>query len=89
MKIGLKSTFNQSLTKFETQSTTLGALLKELSNNYQLSKVQFFDCERCELYPDCDVKVNGQSYSSLANGLDTRLKDGDEVEIILVTIAGG
>ena len=80
MKITLKSSFNLNDTELETQSTTLGALLDELQNN---KKFEIFDSERKEVYPDCDVLVNGESYQVLADSLDTKLKDGDKVEIIM------
>ena len=87
MKITLKSTFNLNETAIETQSATLGALLDELSRNNMLT--EFFDCVIGEVYPDCDVHLNGQGYGALADGLDTRLKEGDKVEIIIFTLAGG
>ncbi len=89
MKITLKSTFDLSEIEIETQSVTLGALLDELSINNLLGDVQFFDPRGGELYPDCDVHVNGQPYSALADGLDTKLNKGDKVEIIIFTLAGG
>lgn len=89
MKIILKSTFTLNEIAIETQSTTLGALLDELSRNNITSNVQFFDATNGEVYPDCDVAVNGQSYRTLASGLDTRLKDGDRVEIVMFTLVGG
>ena len=89
MKVTVKSSFNQNETEIETQSTTLGALLAELSGNGTLTNIQFFDRGGDEVYPDCDVEINGQSYMLLADGLDTRLKNDDKVEIILFTLAGG
>ncbi len=89
MKITVKSSFNLNETDLETQSTTLGALLDELSNNYKLTKAEFFDSESGELYPDYEVLVNGQSFQVLTDGLDTKLKDGDKVEIYLIMLPGG
>ncbi len=89
MKITLKSTFNLNEVDIETQSTTLRALLDELSRNTMLTNVQFFDRGSGEVYPDCDVHVNGQPYGALADGLDAKLKDGDKVEIIIFTLTGG
>jgi len=92
VKITLKSSFNLNEIQLETESTTLGALLDELQNNNKLlMKVEFFDSEHREVYPDCDVLVNGQSYQVLADGLDTKLRDGDKVEIItfMFMLAGG
>ncbi len=84
MKITLKSSFNLNETDWETQRATLGTLLDELSNITKLTKIEFFDSESGEVYPDCEVLVNGQSYQLLADGLDTKLKDGDKIEIIIL-----
>lgn len=89
MKVSLKSSFNLNETDLETESATLGALLDELSKNHKLTQIEFFDTENWEVYPDCEVLVNGQSYQVLADGLDTKLKDDDKVEITLFTLAGG
>ena len=90
MKVTVK--FYPNKTDLETQSTTLGALLAELQNtNKLLMKVDFYDSEHREVYPDCNVLVNGQPYQNLPDGLDTKLTDGDEVEIItyMFMLAGG
>ena len=89
MKLALKSSFNLSETDLETQCATLGDLLEDLSSNHRLTKIEFFDGESREIYPDCEAFVNGQSYQLLADGLDTELKDGDKIEIVIFTLAGG
>ncbi len=89
MKITLKSPFNLNEVDIGTQSATLGGLLDELSTNSVLTNVDFFDRVNSEVYPDYDVHVNGQPYTTLADGLGARLKDGDKVEIILIMLAGG
>lgn len=89
MKIIFKSTFNQEETELETESTTLGALLDELSSKYRTTQVEFFDSETREVYPDWQVFLNGQPYGALADGLDTKLKDNDKVELFVFTMAGG
>ena len=89
MKITVKSSFNQNETEIEIQCTTLGALLAELSTNDNPIDVMFFDHTIGEVYPDCDVHLNRQPFRSLADGLDTKLENGDSVEIIQVVFAGG
>ena len=90
MKIALKCNFfNRSEIELETQSATLAALLDELSKNQELTTIEFFDSESGELYPDCELLLNGQSYQLLNQGLDTKLKDDDEIELIMFTLAGG
>jgi len=90
LKISVKFSFNLHKVELETQSTTLGSLLDELSKSYNVKEVEFFDSDRREVHFDCDVLLNGQSYQVLPEGLDTRLGDGDEVEIIkLIVLQGG
>ncbi len=89
MRIGVKSNFELNQTDFETQSATLGDLLDELSEKSEPLKTEFFDCERREIYPDCEVVVNGQEFGALADGLNTKLEDDDTVEIYLIIMAGG
>jgi len=90
VKIIVKFSFNPKEIELETQSTTLGALLDELSNNYKVKEVEFFDSDRREVCFDCDMLLNGHSYQVLIDGLDTKLRDGDRVEIIkLVVLQGG
>jgi molybdopterin converting factor small subunit len=86
MKITIKSIFDPKETELDTQSATLGALLDELSNNQMATTAQFYDSKLGEIYSDCQVVVNGQS---LTDGLNTRLKDGDRVEIYIVMRSGG
>ena len=90
MKISVKFSFNPRETELETQSVTLGALLGELSNNYNVREVEFFNSDRREVHFNCDVLLNGQSYQVLTDGLDTKLREGDKVEIVkLVVLQGG
>jgi molybdopterin converting factor small subunit len=89
VKITVESTFNLNKTELEAQSTTLGALPDELENTNKLMKAEYFNSVLREVYPDCEVLVNGQSYRVLTDGLDTELKDGDKVEIYLIMLAGG
>jgi molybdopterin converting factor small subunit len=79
MKIQLKTSFDSNEGELETQSTTLGELLLELSKKYPQAK--FFNKERWEVCFDFFVELNGQMHESLPKELDTRLKDGDAVEI--------
>lgn len=89
MKIRLKGPFNQTWIDVETLSTTLGALLNELSADVKVTTIEFFDRRKSEVYPDCDIHLNGQPYSVLADGLDSKLNDGDKVEIIMIILSGG
>jgi sulfur carrier protein ThiS len=86
MKITLKSIFEPNEIELDTQSTTLGALLDELSHNHKITTAQFFDSELKEIYPDCEVAVNGRA---LTDGIDTELKDGDRIEVYIIIAGGG
>jgi molybdopterin converting factor small subunit len=92
MKIALETSFNLNhAVDFEAKSTTLGALLEELSANYrpeEAESFEFFDSKRKEVYPEWAVLFNGQPFEDLTNGLNTELKDRDKVGIYLV-MAGG
>ncbi|MFC2013960.1 MoaD/ThiS family protein [Chloroflexota bacterium] len=89
MKITTKFSFNPREEHLETQSTTLGGLLDELSHKYSVKEVEFFDNDRGEICFDCDVILNGQSFQILPDGLDTKLRDSDRVEIIKLSILQG
>jgi len=79
VKIHLKSSFDSNESELQTQSSTLGDLLFELSKKYPNAK--FYNRERREVSFDFFVELNGQMHDTLPDELDTRLKDGDKVEI--------
>jgi molybdopterin converting factor small subunit len=86
MKITLKSIFEPNEIELDTQSTTLGALLDELSQNHKITTSQFFDSELKEVYSDCELAINGRDP---IDGLDTELKDGDQIEVYIIIAGGG
>ena len=86
MKITVKTVFDPDAAELDTQSTTLGALLDELDSNQRVKTAQFFNSELREIYSDCEVLVNGQA---LTDGLNTKLNDGDRVEIYVIIAGGG
>ena len=67
----------------EIDGDTLRALLAELSVRYKQANVDFqpINPTTNDLDFDYDVLVNGKNYITLAHGLDTKLKDGDEVKL--------
>jgi len=79
VKIHLKSSFDTNESELQTQSSTLGDLLFELSKKYP--NANFYNRERREVCFDFFVELNGQMHDTLPDELDTRLKDGDKVEI--------
>lgn len=66
----------------ELAGDTLKALLTELSYLYQQANVDFdpVDYQSNQLDSDYDIFVNGKNYLALPAGLDTKLRDGDEVK---------
>ena len=89
MKVNVRSTFNLNGIQIDTQSLTLGELLNELSNKHDQGGIEFFDTKSGRVSPIYTVFLNGKMYDALAEGLDTRLKDGDEIEIYLTLLTGG
>ncbi len=87
VRIQVKSGFDPNWVEMETQSTTLTDLLFELSN--KLPNVWYFDREQQEFYSNCAVFLNGQAYTDLVDGLNTRLKNNDKVEVCVIPIQGG
>jgi len=81
VKIHLKSSFDSNESELETQSSTLGDLLLELSKKYP--EEQFYNKERGEVSINYFVELNGQMHDTIPDELDTKLKDGDKVEIYL------
>ena len=69
--------------EMEVAGETLRALLIELSHRYQQANVDFdpIDHKTNQLDFDYDVYVNGKNYLALPAGLDTKLREGDEVKV--------
>ena len=69
--------------EIQFEGETLRALLSELSRQYKQVNVDFepVNPRSNDLDFDYDVLVNGKNYVALANGLDARLTDGDEVKV--------
>lgn len=79
MKIQLKLGFDHNESELDTQSGTLRDLLLELIKKYP--NTRFYNKERDEVNFEFFVELNGQMHDTLPDELDTRLKDGDSVEI--------
>ena len=73
----------KGIIEMEIDGDTLRALLAELSARYKEANVEFqpINPTTNDLDFDYDVLVNGKNYVALDYGLDTKLKDGDSVEI--------
>lgn len=79
MKIRLKTSFEVDESEIETQSHTLKDLLSELSKKYPAER--FYNRDWEDVTITYTVELNGKIYDSLPDELDTRLEDGDTVEI--------
>jgi len=92
MRVLLRSNFDVagvfSRGEVEVQeNTSLRALLKLLSERCRLD---FIDPRNGQVNAtDFDVVLNGKGYQFWPQGLDTPLKEGDEVQIILMPLGGG
>jgi molybdopterin converting factor small subunit len=73
----------KGVVELEIEGETLRALLCEISKVYRQANVDFEPiCPITnEVGFDFDVLINEKNYFTLAHGLDTKLKDGDEVKV--------
>ena len=72
--------------ELEIKGDTLKEVLTELSDRYDY---QLIDSQTEELNPVYAVLVNGKYYQFLPKGISTKLKEGDEIDIILILFGGG
>jgi molybdopterin synthase sulfur carrier subunit len=72
--------------RIESSAPTVGGLLDELEGEYAALR-ELVRNESGEVHPHVNIYVNSEAIDALA-GLDTPLKDGDEVTII-PALAGG
>ena len=79
VKIRLKTSFESRESEIETNNRTLKDLLYELSKQYPTER--FYNKDWEDVTITYTVELNGKLYDSLPNELDTKLDDGDVVEI--------
>jgi hypothetical protein len=74
---------DKGVIQIEVKGETLRRLLTELSVRYQQANVDFepINPKTNDVDFDYDVSLNGKNYIGLANGLDTKLRKGNEVVI--------
>jgi len=72
--------------EFEIENPTIKKILLELSKKTQFS---IFNPVNKEIHGEFKVYLNGIEHDGLTNGIDTELKEGDEVEITMVVLSGG
>ena len=80
---------NQSSLELNLEEGTILSLLKDLGEKFGEEFIgRVFESGKEELSGQVLVLVNGRNYSNLPEGLETPLKEGDEVAIF-PPIAGG
>jgi molybdopterin converting factor small subunit len=69
--------------EMEVQGETLRELLTTISDRYKEADVDvgLINPRTNDLDFDYDVLINGKDYVTLPHGLDTKLKDADEVKV--------
>ena len=74
---------DKGVIEIEVKGETLRRLLIELSDWYKRAHVDFepLNPKTDDVDFDYDVSVNGKNYIGLSNGLDTKLRKGNEVVI--------
>ena len=72
---------DKGVIEIEVKGETLRRLLTELSDRYKQANVDFepINPKTNDVDFDYDVSLNGKNYIGLSNGLDTRLRKGNEV----------
>jgi molybdopterin converting factor small subunit len=74
--------------EIDVEGDTLRALLTEIGARYKQANVDFEPiCPTTnDLNMDFDVFVNDKNFILLAHGLESKLRDGDEVKIVSDTL---
>lgn len=72
----------------DVEGNTLRTLLAEIGAHYVKANVDYEPIcpDTHELKLDFDVFLNGKNYILFPNGLDSKLNDGDEIEIASDTL---
>jgi len=76
-------TQRKGVIEIEVEGDTLRELVTQVANRYQQANVNFYPIDPVtnDIDLDYEVLLNGKSYEGLSYGLDTDLRDGDEVQI--------
>jgi hypothetical protein len=85
MLVNVKTNF-AGQTQLEVGTPTLRGVLFELSKKGQIS---FFSGADEEVRSDFKVYLNETEHEELPDGIDTEVKEGDQLEVNLVIMAGG
>ena len=95
MKIHVKSNFvvpgldSEEFVDLDRSQLTIGEFLKELAERAP-TRVEYVRPGTQTIDPDeWEIKINDIPYHQCGRGLETSLKDGDTVTIILIPLGGG
>ena len=89
MKIKVTSNFDLGLQTLDLEGrVSLRKMLHELNKRVP-GDLNFIDSKTDDLDDFYVVSVNGQELPFLPQKLDTELKDGDEVQVAIVSFGGG
>ena len=95
MKIYVKSNFvvpgldSGDWVDFDQKQLTIGEFLKELAERAP-TRVEYVRPGTQTINPDeWEIRINDIPYTQWKEGLETPLKDGDTVTIIIIPLGGG
>ena len=95
MRVNIKSNFivpgldNQEGLDLDRSTITLRAFLEELSERGP-TRVEYVRQGAQTINPDeWEIRINDTPYQQWSAGLETLLKDGDTVTIIIIPLGGG
>jgi hypothetical protein len=85
MLVKVKTNFVGQL-ELDVDTPTLKKVLLGLSKR---NRIPILDSDASEVHSDFKIYLNGTEYESLPEKLETGLKNGDQVEVNLIVLAGG
>jgi hypothetical protein len=85
MLVKVKTNFIGQL-ELDIETPTLKKVLVELSKR---NRIPLLDPDACEVHSDFKIYLNGIEYERLPDRIDTELRNGDQVEVNLIMLAGG
>lgn len=79
---------SRDVVELKGDDATLRKLLIELSQSGS-NGINFIDPKSGDMYGPFMVRLNGEIHRFLPNGLNTKLREGDHVQITMVMASGG
>ena len=85
MLVRVKTNFVGQL-ELDVETPTLKKVLLGLSKR---NRIPILDSDASDIHSDFKIYLNGIEYERLPESLETALKNGDQVEVNLIVLAGG